>query len=56
MDVHNKNISQPSTPTVSLNAFNDSCVIDAMENRKVVIIDIAVLFLQGDWPQNKYPG
>ena len=33
-----------------------SCVMDTMEGRKVITVDIPGAFLQGDWPPNKHPG
>ena len=47
---------QSSSPTVSLYALMGSCVMDAMEERKVITIDIPGAFLQGDWPQDEHPG
>ena len=47
---------QSSSPTVSLYALMGSCVMDAMEERKVITIDIPGAFLQGDWPQDENPG
>ena len=32
-----------------------SCVMDAMEGRKVITVDIPGAFLQSDWPQDVYP-
>ena len=34
----------------------DSCVMDALDDRKVITVDIPGAFLQGDWPQDKHPG
>ena len=33
-----------------------SCVMDALDDRKILTVDIPNAFLQGDWPQDKYPG
>ena len=30
--------------------------MDAMDNRKVITMDIPGVFLQGDWPQDKHRG
>ena len=32
-----------------------SCVMDALDNRKVITMDISGAFLQGDWPQAEHP-
>ena len=32
-----------------------SCLMDAMDARKVITVDIPGAFLQGDWPQDKHP-
>ena len=32
------------------------CVIDAMDGRKVITVNIPGGFLQGNWPQNEHPG
>ena len=45
---------ESSPPTVSLYALIGSCVMDAMDGRKVITIDIPVAF--GNWPQDKHPG
>ena len=37
-------------PTVLLYTLTDSCVMDALDDRKVVTVDIPGAFLQGDWP------
>ena len=44
------------SPTVSLYALMGSCVMDAIEGRKVITVDIPGAFLQGDWPQHEHPG
>ena len=44
------------SPTVSLYALMGSCVMDAIEGRKVVTVDIPEAFLQGDWPQHEHLG
>ena len=33
-----------------------SCLMDAMDGRKVITVDIPGAFLQGDWPQDEHPG
>ena len=43
-------------PIVSLYAFMSSCLMDTMDNRKVITIDIPGTFLQDNWPQDKHPG
>ena len=30
--------------------------MDALDGRKVIMVDIPGAFLQGDWPQDKHPG
>ena len=47
---------ESSSPTVSLYALMGSCVMDTIEDRKVLNIYIPGVFLQGDWPQKKHPG
>ena len=47
---------ESSSPIVSLYALMGSCVIGALNNRKVITVDIPGTFLQGDWPQDKHPG
>ena len=32
-----------------------SCLMDAMDNRKVITVNIPGAFLQGDWPQDEHP-
>ena len=34
----------------------DSCLMDAMDNRKVITVNIPGAFLQGDLPQEEQPG
>ena len=34
----------------------DPCLMDEMNNRKVITVDIPGIFLQGNWTQDKYPG
>ena len=41
---------ESSSPTVSLYALMSSCVMDAMDGRKVITVNIPGAFLQGDWP------
>ena len=33
-----------------------SCVMDALDNRKMITVDISGGFLQGDWPKDEHPG
>ena len=47
---------ESSSPTVALYALMASCVMDAIDRRKVVTIDIPGAFLQGDWPGEEHPG
>ena len=47
---------ESSLPTVSLYALLGSCVMDAMEGRKVITVDISGAFLQGDCPQDEHYG
>jgi len=46
---------ESSSPTVSTYALMCSCAIDAIENRKVITLDIPAAFLQTLWPKEKYP-
>ena len=46
---------ESSSPTVSLYALMKSCVMDALNDRKVLTVDIPGAFLQGEWPQDKHP-
>ena len=39
---------ESSSPTVSLYALMGSCVMDTMERRKLITVDIPGAFLQGD--------
>jgi hypothetical protein len=39
-----------SSPTVSIYALMASCLMDAIDDRKVVTFDIPGAFLQADWP------
>ena len=32
------------------------CVMDAIEGRKVITVDIPSAFQQGDWRKDKHPG
>ena len=47
---------ESSSPTVSLYALMGSCVIDALDDRKVIMVDIPGASLQGDYPQDKHSG
>ena len=40
---------ESSLPTVSLYALMGSCLMDAMDDRKVITVDIPGTFLQGEW-------
>jgi len=47
--------NESRSPTVSLYALMASCVLDAIEHRNVITVDIPGAFLQGDWPQHEHP-
>ena len=47
---------ESSSPTVSLYALMGSCVMDALDDRKVITVDIPGAFLRRDWPQDEHPG
>ena len=47
---------ESSLPTVSLYALMGSCVMDAMDRRKVITVNIPGAFLQGYLPQDEHPG
>ena len=47
---------ESSSPTVLLYALMDSCLMDAIDNTKVITVDIPAAFLQGDWLQDEHPG
>ena len=47
---------EPSSPTVSLYALMGSCLMNAIDNRKVITVDIPGAFLQNDWPQDEHSG
>ena len=32
-----------------------SCLMDAINGRKMITVDIPGAFLQGDWPQDEHP-
>ena len=36
---------EPSSPTVSLYALMGSCIMDALDNRKIITVDIPGAFL-----------
>ena len=42
--------------TVSPYALMSSCVMDIMDGRKVITVDIPGAFLQDNWPQDEHPG
>ena len=47
---------ESSSPTMSVYALMGSCVMDALDDRKVITVNITSFFLQGNWPQDKHPG
>ena len=47
---------EPSLPTVSLYALMGLYLMDAMNGREVITINIHGVFLQGDWTQDEHPG
>ena len=47
---------ESSSPTVSLYALIGFCVMNALDDKKVITVDIPGAFLQGDWPQDEHPG
>ena len=47
---------ESSSLTVWLYALMGSCVTDALDDRKVIMVDIPGTFLQGVWSQDKHPG
>ena len=47
---------ESSSPTVSLYELMDSCVMDTLDDRKIITIDIPGAFIQGDWSQDEHPG
>jgi hypothetical protein len=44
---------ESSSPTVSIYALMTSCLMDAIEGRKVATCDIPGAFLQADWPSDR---
>jgi hypothetical protein len=44
---------ESSSPTVSIYALMTSCLLDAIEGRKVATCDIPGAFLQADWPADR---
>jgi hypothetical protein len=44
---------ESSSPTVSIYALMTSCLMDAIEKRKVATCDIPGAFLQADWPAER---
>jgi hypothetical protein len=44
---------ESSSPTVSIYALMTSCLMDAIEGRKVATCDIPGAFLQADWPAER---
>jgi hypothetical protein len=44
---------ESSSPTVSIYALMTSCLMDAIEGRKVATCDIPGAFLQADWPEER---
>ena len=47
---------ESSSPTVSLNVLMGSCVMNALDNKKVITVDIPGTFLQGNLQQDEHPG
>ena len=47
---------ESSSPTVSWYGLIGSCVMDTLDDRKFITVDIPWAFLQGEWPQDKHPG
>ena len=47
---------ESSSPTVSLYVLMGSCLMDVMDKKKEITINIAGAFLQGDWQQDEHPG
>lgn len=46
---------ESSSPTVSIYALFASCVMDALDKRQMITVDIPGTFLQGIWPQDEHP-
>ena len=46
---------ESSSSTVSLYVLMGSCVMDTLDDRKVITVDIPGAFLQGEWPQDEHP-
>ena len=46
---------ESSSPTVKIHALFISCLIDAIEGRRVAITDIPGAFLSADWPLSAPP-
>jgi hypothetical protein len=44
---------ESSSPTVSIYALMTSCLMDAIEGRRVATCDIPGAFLQADWPADR---
>ena len=44
------------SPTVSLYALMASCVMDVIDERHVITVEIPGAFLQGNWTQDVHPG
>ena len=47
---------ESSSLTVSLYALMGSYLMDTIDGRKVITVDIPGAFLQGNWPQDEHPG
>ena len=47
---------ESSSPTVPLYALMGSCVMDAVDDRKIITVEIPGAFLQGDCSQDEHPG
>ena len=46
---------ESSSPTVALYTLMGSCLMDTMDKRKEITVDIPGVFLQGHWPQDEHP-
>ena len=44
---------ESSSPCVKTHALFFSCIVDAFENRCVVVVDIPAAFLSANWPANE---
>ena len=46
---------ETSSPTVSSYTLMGSFVTDAVDGRKVIIVNMPDTFLQSNWPEDEYP-